>query len=187
MSVACGRDDAADYSAGDVASSAATIDSGSLGSMSGMMTDANIASTLLVANDGEVEGADDAMRLAADAEVKSFAAMVHRDHKALKEAVDSVAKAANISTDEDAAATAMKNSMEQHRDSLSKLSGAAFDRAYIESQVSAHQRMIDQLNQMAASSQNPQLTQLIRDAMPTMQAHLDAARVIHGKLTSGTL
>jgi putative membrane protein len=61
-------------------------------------------------------------------------------------------------------------------DSLKGLNGAAFDRAYAQAQVDAHQATLDALNNYAASGDNAQLKTFASGLVPTVTAHLNMAK-----------
>lgn len=68
---------------------------------------------------------------------------------------------------------------------LGKLSGAEFDRAYIEHQVSAHQEALEMIDrQLMPAAQDPQLRQTLEKAQREVEAHLEEARQIQQRLGS---
>lgn len=54
--------------------------------------------------------------------------------------------------------------------------GAAFDTAYKDAQVTAHQKTLDALNAYASGGDNPQLQDFARGMIPTVAAHLNLAK-----------
>ena len=59
---------------------------------------------------------------------------------------------------------------------LSQLTGAAFDRRFLEIQVEHHQLSIERYQQMANSQQDSDLREFARDTLPTLQQHLQKAQ-----------
>jgi putative membrane protein len=146
------------------------------------LSDAQIVSTVAVINGGEMLAAQTAERKASSSAVKAFARQMITDHKAMQGSVDALAKSKKITPQTSPSADSLRNAMKASRDSLARLSGAAFDRAYITSQVAAHQQALDVLGRLANSAQDPDLKKALQDATPKVQAHLDRARTIEGQL-----
>jgi putative membrane protein len=149
------------------------------------LSDAQIVSTVAVINGGEMLAAQTAARKASSSAVKAFARQMIADHKAMQGGVDALAKSKKITPQTSPSADSLRNAMKTSRDSLARLSGAAFDRAYITSQVAAHQQALDVLGRLANSAQNADLKKALQDATPKVQAHLDRARTIEGQLPAG--
>jgi predicted outer membrane protein len=63
-----------------------------------------------------------------------------------------------------------------------KLSGAAFDKAYVDAQVTGHQDALAFLQRAENSAQNADLKKLISSAIPDVQKHLDRAKSLQSKV-----
>jgi putative membrane protein len=61
-------------------------------------------------------------------------------------------------------------------DSLKNKTGADFDTAYAESQVTAHQQALDLLHHYAVDSSVPALKTFTDEAIPIVTAHLNMAK-----------
>lgn len=59
---------------------------------------------------------------------------------------------------------------------LSKLSGAAFDKAYADDMVKDHQEDIAEFKKEASSGQNPDIKAFASKTLPTLEEHLKMAR-----------
>ncbi len=64
---------------------------------------------------------------------------------------------------------------------LQKLSGAAFDRAYIKDQIAGHQQMAAMMQTEIQSGSDPDLKAFARKTLPTIQQHLQMAQQLQGK------
>ena len=60
--------------------------------------------------------------------------------------------------------------------------GKDFDKAYIDSEVDAHKKVLDLATQAMAQAQNTELKNLIQKAAPVIQSHLDLAESIQKNL-----
>jgi len=68
---------------------------------------------------------------------------------------------------------------------LSKLKGAALDRAYIDDMVKDHQKDVQLFQREAQSGTNPQLKSFAQDTLPTLQQHLSQAQEPRKTVASG--
>ncbi len=64
---------------------------------------------------------------------------------------------------------------------LSKKSGAAFDKAYIQMMIADHQRAID-LFTTASNGQDQDIKTFASNTLPTIKMHLDSATAINSKM-----
>ena len=67
--------------------------------------------------------------------------------------------------------------------SLKKLSGAAFDKAYVDHEVSYHQQVLDAIDKtLIPSAQNAELKALLVAVRPAFVGHLEHAKMIQSAL-----
>jgi putative membrane protein len=105
-----------------------------------------------------------------------------RDHHALRVAGQDLAKKLAVTPeapagDNSAAAAAAWN------DSLNAMPrGAAWDKAYIDHEVTAHEQVLNTAQTALGATQNADLKALIQKAAPNIQAHLDHAKQIQSKM-----
>jgi putative membrane protein len=67
-------------------------------------------------------------------------------------------------------------------DSLTAMpKGAAWDKAYINYEVTYHQAVLETATKALGVAQNQELKNLIKSAAPTLQHHLDRAKAIQKK------
>jgi putative membrane protein len=70
------------------------------------------------------------------------------------------------------------------RQELSKLSGAAFDKAYIDHEVVSHEAVLNALDKtLIPSAKNAELKALLVKVRPAFVAHLDMAKQIQAELS----
>jgi putative membrane protein len=65
---------------------------------------------------------------------------------------------------------------------LRGLNGAAFDRAYVQDQLSNHQQLIAMFRREANSGQDPELKAFAQKTVPILQQHLQLAQVLNSTL-----
>jgi putative membrane protein len=131
----------------------------------------------------EVELGKMATEKASKDEVKKFGQRMVDDHSKAGDELKSIAQTKNIAwpTDLDAKHKAV-------RDRLMKLSGDAFDRAYMQEMVDGHRKVVAALRTESTSGKDPEIKAWAAKTLPTTQDHLkqaqDIARGVVG--TTGT-
>ena len=145
-------------------------------------SDAEIMSVISMSNANEIGSSKLAQTKATSADVKSFAKDMVSDHTAMQADADKLAKNAKITPTAPSAATQLKAEAAAMMDSLKTAKGATFDQQYIAGQVADHQKALSNLQSYQASAQNAELKNLIQQAIPKVQQHLDRARDLQNKL-----
>lgn len=139
--------------------------------------DEHILSELAQANLNEISAGQIAQQKAQQAEVKSFAQRMVDDHSKGLQQVQELARSKNVTvpTAPDA----------QHRalaDKLNSLTGAAFDRAYLErAGVADHQAAHQQLMQAEQRAQDPDVKALVGTLRPVVDQHLGTVQALARK------
>lgn len=109
--------------------------------------------------------------------VKSFAAMMVRDHTKASEELKSIAQRKNFT---------IPDALErEHNDLLSDLQekrGAEFDKEYISKMVDDHQEDVDNFKKYAEDGDDPDLKSFAAKMLPTLLAHQDSAKNIRDAL-----
>jgi len=109
------------------------------------------------------------------AEVKEFGRTMVRDHGALNKAVVELAGRLNVTHATPSAPGAMT--------ATEGKTGADFDRAYIDNEVTMHQDVLGKLDRdLIPAATNAELRTLLQQARGNIQAHLDRARQLQGTL-----
>ncbi len=145
------------------------------------MTDPEIFSMVTAVNQGEVDAGNIARTKASGANVKAYATEMVNAHTnmttkgaALASALGEIPKPNaqdSIVIDNNAMASTLR----------STASGAAFDRAYIDGQVRAHQHALAFLQHAQTEAQNADLKKMIAGAIPDVQQHLERARALRAQ------
>jgi putative membrane protein len=158
--------------------------------------DASLVSFVAKVNQSEIEVGRLASTKARSTDVKNYAGdMVKGHQEAMDELRDlsgrsgwtlpdagSGGAAAQGGEAMTATMTQLQQSHEQAMTRLRTATGAAFDRAYMDNQVAAHQQTLDILRQHATSVQNNDLRAKINDMQKDVEEHLRRAQEIAQKL-----
>jgi len=118
---------------------------------------------------GEMEIAGLAQQKSKDDRVKAFADQLMKDHQQADSELQTLAKTKNVtlSTDLPSEAVAAKAR-------LSKLEGAAFDRAFVDQMVKDHTQAVKQFEQ-ATKSADAEVKAFADKTLPTLRDHLQRA------------
>jgi putative membrane protein len=148
----------------------------------GGLSDPNIFYVLDAANMGDSAKGALATTKGTSADVRAFAKMMVRDHHTLRQQGQDLAKRLVIQP-----TAPPGDSLPAKLDSaLSKLNSAAkgrdFDKAYIDHEVGAHREVLTILVSAMSMTQNSEIKNLIQNAAPIVQAHLDKAEAIRKNL-----
>ena len=141
------------------------------------LTDPQIAHIAYTAGVIDVAAGKQALSKASNREVKAFAENMVRDHEAVnKLALDLVKKLNVTPEDNDTSETSSKADKSVE---LSKLSGAAFDKAYVANEIAYHKAVNGALEtQLIASANNPELKSLLQTGLKIFQGHQQHAEHI---------
>ena len=150
------------------------------------LTDANIVALLDEANKADSAAGAFALGKAHDPGVKSFAKMMMSEHHALRVQGEALAKKLKVTPEAPANDPVQAAGSAEMSALQSAGSGAAFDRAYIDQEVTIHKAVIDLADKAHGDTQNADLKALIEKAKPTLQKHLDRAEALQKTLGKAT-
>jgi putative membrane protein len=146
------------------------------------LTDPNIAAILDAANAADSAAGSVAATKGTSGEVRSFGKDMMRDHHALRKAGQDLVKKLNVTPELPAGDNSQAAATAWH-DSLGTMAkGAAFDKAYIDHEVTYHEAVLQTAQTALGVAQNAELKALIQKAAPNIQAHLEHAKSIQSKL-----
>ena len=146
-------------------------------------SDAEIAATVVAANDTDIENGKLALEKSKNADVKQFANEMIAAHTQLNQQGSALLTKLGVTPADNPTSTSIRTGGESSRATLKGLSGADFDKAYVNAEVDLHQSVLDQLdNTLIPSAQNAELKSLLEQARPTISAHLDHAKSLKTKL-----
>lgn len=171
-----------DDEAGDVASDTATVQPAATPAPP-TLGDPEIAHIATTANTLDIEGGELAKSKAQNAEVKQFAQRMVTEHTASNEEATALAQKLALTPADNATSQQMKSEHETAKATLQTATGAAFDKAYIDHEVSMHQNVLNALDtQLIPAAQNAELKALLEKARAMVSSHLEAAKALQAKL-----
>jgi len=148
------------------------------------LTDANIVAILDGANAADSAAGMIASKKATHADVKDFGRTMMRDHHSLRKAGQDLA--AKLKLTPQAPAGDTSGVAAQHwQDNLNSMpKGDAWDKAYIDHEVTYHQAVLATAQAALGAAQDSSLKALISGAAPNIQGHLTKAQSIQTKLNA---
>jgi putative membrane protein len=127
----------------------------------------------------ELAAAREAMQRSSSSNVKAFAAMMLRDHAS---STAELQKALASAGEPLSAPQAPPASLQSKLAELGQAPPAAFDRAYLESQLGAHGAAVALLQDYAQNGDNVALKAFAAETLPVVQGHYQAAKQLHDSL-----
>ena len=138
--------------------------------------DAQIAHIAYTAGQIDIAAADQALQKSSNRDVRAFAEDMQRDHKAVNDKALALVKKLGVTPEDNDTSKALSNQAADKRAELAKLSGAAFDKAYIDNEVAYHKTVDGALqNTLIPSASNAELKDLLQTGLKIFEGHLQHA------------
>ena len=146
-------------------------------------TDPQIAAIVVTANQVDIDAGKLAKSHSKSKDVQAFAQQMITDHTSVnKQATDLVHKL-KVKPEPNDTSASLKKGGDENLANLKKLSGAAFDKAYVDHEVAYHQAVIDALDKtLVPSASNDELKALLVKVRPAFVAHLEHAKQLQSTL-----
>ncbi|MGB6542937.1 MAG: DUF4142 domain-containing protein [Xanthobacteraceae bacterium] len=138
----------------------------------GKPTDPQIAHIAYTAGQLDIEAAQQALQKSKNKEVRDFATNMESDHKAVNDKALALVKKLNVKPEDNDTSKALTKQAADKRAELAKLSGAAFDKAYIDNEVAYHKTVNGALEStLIPAATNPELKDLLTTGLKIFQGH----------------
>jgi putative membrane protein len=147
--------------------------------------DAQIAAIVVTANQVDVDAGKLARERAGNAEVKAFARQMVHDHEGVNTQAVALARKLGLTPKENETSRAIRTGGDKNLATLKTLSGAAFDKAYVDHEVVYHAQVLDAIDTtLIPGASNGELKALLVKVRPAFVAHLEHAKQIQAVLGS---
>lgn len=145
--------------------------------------DAQIAAIVVTANQVDIDAGKLALTKASAAKVKEFAQLMITDHSGVNQAASDLVTKLHVKPEPGPTSESLKKGGDEKRAGLQKLSGASFDRAYVDNEVAYHQAVLDAVDKtLIPSARNAELKALLVKVRPAFVAHLEHAKQLQATL-----
>jgi len=147
------------------------------------LTDPEVASVAVAANQIDIEYAGIAKKKSKNTEILNFAETMTKDHNAVIAQASDLVKKLNVTPKDNAVSQKLNSDAEQTRKMLNAKSGSEFDKAYIDNEVAYHKAVIDAVkNLLIPETENQQLKDLLTGILPALDTHLQHAEMVQKKI-----
>jgi len=147
------------------------------------ITDAQIAHIVVTANQVDIDAGTLAASKGSNAEVKKFGQQMVTDHTGVNKQASELAAKLKVTPADNPTSQSLKAGGDKNVAALKSLSGAAFDKAYIDNEVAYHQAVLDAVDKtLIPGATNAELKALLVKVRPAFVAHLDHAKMVQASL-----
>ena len=149
------------------------------------LTDPEIASVAVIANQSDIDFARIAQRKSTNAEVLKFAETMARDHQAVIDQAVALVTKLHVTPKANAVGKKMAADAANNGKMLAAKSKASFDKAYIDNEVAYHKAVIAAVETiLIPQADNAELKALLQNVVPALKAHLQHAEMLQRSVAS---
>lgn len=147
------------------------------------LTDPEIASIALTADQIDIDYAKIAKDKSKNADVLQFASTMEKDHGSVNDQAKALAGKLNLTPQDNPITQSLLSNAETTKTMLKSKSGDDFNKAYVDNEVAYHKAAIDLVeNRLIPESTNAELKSLLQSALPIFKEHLSHAEMLQTKL-----
>ena len=148
-------------------------------------TDPQIAHIAYPADLIDVEAGKLALEKSKNNDVRAFAQRMIGDHTSVNDQALALVKKLNVTPEDNPTSQSLTKQAEETRKKLAGLTGAAFDKAYIDNEVAFHKTVNSALSTtLIPDAQNSELKSLLQNGLKVFEAHLEHAERLAKQLSS---
>jgi putative membrane protein len=167
-----------------VAAGLALVGSLALAADGAAPNDAQIAAIVVTANQVDIDAGQLAKSSSKTREVQDFAQLMITDHGGVNKSATELVTKLHVTPESNPTSESLKSGGDQNLASLKKLSGHAFDKAYVDHEVAYHQAVLDAVDKtLIPSAKNAELKALLVKVRPAFVAHLQHAKSLQASLS----
>ncbi|SFW15454.1 DUF4142 domain-containing protein [Nitrosovibrio sp. Nv17] len=145
--------------------------------------DAQIAAIVVVANQVDVDAGKLAETKASNADVKAFAQRMASDHTGVNKQATELVTRLKVTPENNPTSESLKADGDKNIERLKKLSGAEFDKAYIDHEIAYHEQVLDAVDKtLIPNARNEELKALLVSVRPAFISHAEYARQVRSLL-----
>jgi putative membrane protein len=143
------------------------------------LSDAEVASVAVVANQIDIGYAEIAKEKSKDAEIVKFAETMIRDHNAVLGQASALVKKLVVTPKDNSLSQQLLAGADKTKKSLRAKSGKAFDKDYIDNEVAYHKAVIATVQDvLIPETENQELKELLQGILPALNTHLSHAEMV---------
>lgn len=145
--------------------------------------DAQIAHIAYTAGEIDIAAGKQALKKTKNTQIRAFAQEMVRDHTAVNDKAMALVHKLKVTPQDNPTSQGLKKNADAELAKLATLSGAAFDRAYIQNEVAYHKTVNGALQDtLIPNAQNAELKTLLQSGLKLFQEHEKHAEQIAAKV-----
>lgn len=146
------------------------------------LTDPEIASVAVTANQIDIDYAGVAKKKSKNPEILKFSETMTNDHKAIIAQAVALVTKLKVTPKDNAVSKSLLADADKTRKMLLSKSGNTFDKAYIDNEVAYHKAVIGAVETLLIpQASNAELKALLEKVVPALKAHLEHAEMVQMK------
>jgi putative membrane protein len=147
------------------------------------LTDPQIASVAVTANQVDIDYAKIAASKSKNTEVLNFARTMATDHQSVIDQAVALVTKLKVTPQDNDVSKKLKSDGEATKKMLQSKSAADFDKAYIDNEVAYHKAVIATVKDvLIPQAQNAELKALLEKVLPILNTHLEHAEMVQKSL-----
>lgn len=148
------------------------------------LTDPEIASVAVVANQNDISYAKVALEKSHNTDIKDFANTMIKDHNAVINQAVALVKKLSVTPKSNEVSQSLEKQAADMLKTLKAASAKDFDKVYIDNEVKYHEAVIGAVKSLLIpESNNAELKDLLQGVLPVLEMHLKHAQMIQQKVT----
>lgn len=148
------------------------------------LSDPEIASVAVVANQIDISYAEIAIEKSKNKEIKEFATLMMTDHKAVIGQAVALVKKLGVIPKDNAVSQSLLAASEKTKQELRTKKGKDFNKAYIDNEVAYHKAVIAAVRDLLIpQAKNAELKALLEAVLPALEIHLSHAEMVQHKFS----
>jgi putative membrane protein len=147
------------------------------------VTDPQIAAIVVTANQVDIDAGKLAESRGSNKDIKAFGKQMVTDHAGVNKQATELAAKLKVTPEDNATSQSLKSGGVENVKKLQGLTGAAFDKAYVDHEVVYHEAVLGAIDKtLVPNAKNEELKALIVKVRPAFVAHLEHAKHIQSSL-----
>ena len=143
------------------------------------LSDAEVASVAVTANQIDIEYAEIAQKKSKNADVLKFAETMAKDHQSVIDQAVALATKLGVTPKDNATTKSFLADAVKTKAMLNSKKGNAFNKAYIDNEVAYHKAASNEVeNVLIPDANNSELKSLLQSALPLFKTHLSHAEMV---------
>lgn len=148
------------------------------------LTDPEIASVAVVANQIDIDYAQVAIKRSKNKDVIDFANRMMVDHKAVIEQAVALVTKLGVTPKDNAVSQSLLTQSSETLKKLNSISKTDFDKTYIDNEVAYHEAVIGAVRDLLIpQAKNLELKDLLEAVLPALEVHLEHAKMAQSKIS----